>query len=135
VSIAIEGMKDLVSVDLYPLARTPADRGRASLKITIPEGTVYHLVEDRARHDWVWTDVGTREDGCVAVDLEVVAKESYPLTMVVTWGQDQEVVRGPCEERFHLVLDGLPKRVWKGFSLEEPGGPERDPSFVPHEVG
>ena len=114
-SIAIEGLAELIAVDIYPLARSPKDRGRAMLRVTIPEGTVYHVVPDETRHDWVHTQVHTHADGTVDITLEVIAPESYPLTMVARWGPDQCVVRGPCEERFHVLLDGVSRSRWEGW--------------------
>jgi hypothetical protein len=133
-AIVIEGVKDLIVADIYPLARSPKDRGRAMLRITIPEGTVYHVVPDETRHGWVHTQVHTHAEGTVDITLEVIAPESYPLTMVCRWGADQCVVRGPCEERFHVLLDGVSRSRWEGYDIEHPGDPSRDPDWQPAEV-
>jgi hypothetical protein len=125
--IVIEGLKDLIVADIYPLARSPKDRGKGRLRIAIPEGTIYRVQDDPTRHDWVLTQVSTHEGGTVAITLDVTAPEPYPLTLVCRWGADQAVVRGPSSEQMQVTLDGLPRQRWEGWALASPGGPERDP--------
>jgi hypothetical protein len=134
-SIVIEGLQDTLRVDLYPLAASEAARGRATLLVHLPKDTIFHVTPDPVRHGWVQTSVhADREDHCVAVSLAISSKETYPCTMVVKLGEDDEVIRFSAHDGAGCVLDGVPKHVWVGWDLEHPGGPEHVPGWQPEEV-
>jgi hypothetical protein len=134
-SIVVDGMASPLIVDLYPLAAHAAARGRATLLVHLPKDTIFHVTADPVRHGWVQTSVhADREDHCVAVSLAISSKETYPCTMVVKLGEDDEVIRFSAREGAGCVLDGVPKHVWVGWDLEHPGDPSRDPAWVAQEV-
>jgi hypothetical protein len=133
--ITIQVPDGLLSIALYPVGPPPEARGRARVEVTLPRGTLYQLHPDAVG----WATVlitASREDALVGVDISIAdAPGEYPLISQVRWNQDEEVQRGPSTAGARFVLDGLDRRVMRGYKIEEPGDPSRAPGFIPVDDG
>jgi hypothetical protein len=134
-SIVVEGLGELLAVDLYSLAPSAEARGRAFVRIGVPAGSVTLMHTSPKYEDWVTVLVAAeREDAYVTVGVDVDAPSPQPITLDARWGEDRETIRGPSDGQLTLVLDGLPRRLLKGM-LERHGGPEYAPGFIAKDNG
>ena len=120
----------ILSIMLYALTPAPEVRGRARVEVTLPRGTLYHLHPDA--QGWATVLItAEREDALVGVDISITdAEHDYPLIAQVRYNEDEDVQRGPSSKGARFVLDGLDRRVMRGYNIEEPGGPEKAPGWV-----
>jgi len=125
-SIVVEGVGELIVVDIFPLQLPEEEQGVCTVAFHLPADADFDLHADEGEdvYPQIVTVKADSEDACVGIDVDVSEPNAYPQTVYARWGPDEQVVRGPASSPVHMVLDGLAKRAWAGVAIDRPGGPE-----------
>ena len=135
-SIVVEGLGELIVLDVFPLNLADEERGVCTVHIHLPADADWDLRADEGETAWpeIVKVSADSEDECLGIEVAVAPPHDWPLTVYARWGEDEEVVRGPASTPVQITLDGLPKRSWAGF-FDGYGGPERVPGVVGRDNG
>jgi hypothetical protein len=129
-SIVVAGVGELCTVDVFPIVASEP-KGPAVCAFRLPAGSVWEVHADEQEAAWPQDIqiVADRADDCIEVKITVSPPNDFLLICYLRYGADQRTVRVRAHEGIRVLLDGQPRHELVGYRLDQPGGPERDPSF------